>query len=298
MNYYELRFEIEFLRTEGDAFQTFFERLMGLAYKADFMACCSWGKDGDRKNDGYLKSARRLFQVYAPNEMDAAKAKAKAKIATDFEGARQHWGKDFDKWTFVHNATDGLPPHVLELMLSFERANPGIKLDPWCLEELRPIFRMLSDEDRESWFGAAVTEETAVRLGFADLKVVLERIEGLPAPHVAEVKDVPPGKIEANALSPAVTQLLHQGLIKSYLVAEFLCQWHDQTLGERLAEAFKAEYKRLRGVHSPNQTFAELQAWAGGDRRGSPEHELAVLTVMAYYFERCDIFEAPRSPVR
>jgi len=40
--------------------------------------------------------------------------------------------------------------------------------------------------------------------------------------------------------------------------------------------------------------FAELQSWAGGVQRGTPEHQLAVLTVLAYYFERCDIFEEPR----
>ena len=78
--YYEQKFENEYLRAKGDAFQTFFERLMSLAYKADFMPCRPWGSQGDRKNDGYLKSERRLFQVYAPNEMDGAKAKAKITI--------------------------------------------------------------------------------------------------------------------------------------------------------------------------------------------------------------------------
>ena len=37
------------------------------------MACRPWGDRGDRKNDGFLKSERRL-QVYAPNEMSEAKA--------------------------------------------------------------------------------------------------------------------------------------------------------------------------------------------------------------------------------
>ena len=60
------------------------------------------------------------------------------------------------------------------------------------------------------------------------------------------------------------------------------------------AEAFKEEYTQLRDVSSPNQIFHEFQSWAGGDRRGTPEHELAVITVIAYYFERCDIFEEPR----
>ena len=41
--YYEQKFETEFLRAKGGAFQTLFERLMSLAYKADFMACRPWG---------------------------------------------------------------------------------------------------------------------------------------------------------------------------------------------------------------------------------------------------------------
>ncbi|MGO9165847.1 MAG: ABC-three component system protein, partial [Candidatus Sulfotelmatobacter sp.] len=79
------------------------------------------------------------------------------------------------------------------------------------------------------------------------------------------------------------------------LVQNFFEQWHDQTLGERLAQTFKDKYVTLREQFTPNNIFAELQSWAGGNQRGTPEHELAVLTVIAYYFERCDIFEEPRS---
>lgn len=45
----------------------------------------------------------------------------------------------------------------------------------------------------------------------------------------------------------------------------------------------------------PDLIFSELQKWAGGDELGGVEHQMAVLTVLAYYFERCDIFEEPRS---
>ena len=47
--------------------------------------------------------------------------------------------------------------------------------------------------------------------------------------------------------------------------------------------------------HTPNEIFHELQEWVGGANRGTPEHEMAVLTVIAYYFESCDIFEEPKS---
>ena len=205
--YYEQKFEIAFLRAKGDAFQTFFEKLMGLAYKADFMACRPWGNQGDCKNDGFLKSERRLFQVYAPNDMEATKAIVK--ITEDFEGAKVHWGQHFNKWVFAHNATDGLPPHVQEVLLDFEKANPGLKLEAWGLEEFRLIFRKLSLADVQLWFGiVAPTEETKVKLGFKDLQVVLETLAGRSVPTSEEVREVPMGKIEANALSESVATLL------------------------------------------------------------------------------------------
>lgn len=290
--YYEQRFENAYLRAKGNEFQTFFERLMGFAYKADFMPCRPWGNAGDRKNDGFLKSERRLFQVYAPNEMEATKAIAK--ITEDFEGAKVHWGTCFENWSFVHNATDGLPPHVHMLIFDFERANPGISLEPWGLEELRLIFRRLSSDDLITWFGPAPTEETKAKLGFKEIQIVLESLAGRATAFPTIVKDVPPGKIEANDLSESVAIFIKNGMAKIPLVSAFLDTWHDETLGERLAMAFRGEYERLRGTMHPNQIFSELQTWVGGAQIGTAEHQMAVLTVLAYYFECCDILEEPK----
>ena len=217
-----------------------------------------------------------------------------AKITEDFEGAKIHWGTHFDKWVFAHNATGGLPPHVLTLLLDFEKTNPGITLEPWSLEEFRLIFRKLTTDDLIPWLGAAPSDETKASLGFSDLRPVLETLGNRPAPSDAEVCDVPMGKIEANALSESIATLIKGGMSKAPIVENFFAQWHDETLGERIAEAFRTEYQRLRPLHTPNGVFSELQAWAGGRDRGTPEHEMAVLAVIAYYFERCDIYEAPK----
>jgi hypothetical protein len=290
--WFEQRFELEFLRARGDAFQTLFERVMALAYKEDFMACRPWGKVGDRKNDGFLKSQKCLFQCYAPDEL--TEAKATAKITDDFAGAKEYWGKLFEKWIFMHNATRGLPPHVHKTLLEFEAGNPGISIRPWCFPELRDVFRSISPEDKSAWLGECPKEQTKLSLGFAELQVVLQRIAGLPVVDRGEIREVPMRKIEANQLSEAVTRLLKEGMAKAPLVADFFGKWHDEMLGGKVAEAFKASYARLRVTLAPNQVFAELQSWAGGGARGTPEHELAVLAVLAYYFERCDIFEEPR----
>lgn len=290
--YYQVRFENHFLRAKGIEFQSFFEKLMGYAYRGDFMACRPWGNRGDRKNDGFLKSERRLFQVYAPDEMterDAIK-----KINEDFEGAKTHWGEYFDKWVFVHNAADGLPPHVQQLLLDFEKASNGITLETWGLPELQCVFHKVSLADRVNWLGAAPTEETKANLGFADLRPILESISQRSAPTNTAVRDVPMGKIEANALSESVATLIKSGMVKAPLVGDFFDKWHDESLGECIAEAFRGEYRRLRDNFTPNVIFAELQSWVGGGQRGTPEHEMAVLAIIAYYFDSCDIFEEPR----
>ena len=292
--YYELKFKDLFRDAKGSVFQSFFEKLMGLAYPTDFMPCRPWGNRGDRKNDGFLKSERRLFQVYAPNEM--TEREAIAKITEDFEGAKTHWGEHFDRWVFAHNAVDGLPPHVQKLILDLEKTNSGISLESWGLNEFLLVFRKISNADRISWLGAAPTDETKASLGFEDLQPVLVTLGHRTVGSDTPVRDVPMGKIEANALSESVATLVKSGMTKSPLVGDFFAQWHDETLGERIAEAFRNEYASLRGSRTPDEIFSALQHWAGGPERGTPEREMAVLAVIAYFFDSCDIFEEPRPP--
>ena len=291
--YYEAKFECAFLKAKGNAFQTFFNELMKRAFKGDYMPCRPWGNRGDRKNDGFLKSERRLFQVYAPNEMK--EKEAIDKIDEDFEGAKGFWGKHFDKWAFVHNTYDGIPPHIQKKMLELEEANPGIKLDPWGLEELRDIFRHLTKEDLESWFGYAPNIQAKIRMGFEEIRVILESICSKKPDPYKPVKQVPPKKIEANQLSDSIATLLKEGMAKSSLVDDFFHKWYDPTFGERIAVAFREKYRMLSENMTPNEIFYELQTWVGGSERGTAEHEMAVLAVLAYYFESCDIFEEPQS---
>lgn len=131
---YEKDFRIAFLESKGDGFQRLFEKLMSKAHPNDFIACRPWGNVGDRKNDGYLPSARTLFQSYAPNELAAAEAIKK--INEDFEGAKEHWEKYFDEWMFVHNAPDGrLGPHIIEALAKLGQEHPKIKIGHCGYEE-------------------------------------------------------------------------------------------------------------------------------------------------------------------
>lgn len=290
---YEKDFRIAFLESKGDGFQRLFEKLMLKAHPNDFMACRPWGNVGDRKNDGYLPSARILFQSYAPNELSAADAIKK--INEDFEGAKEHWEKYFDEWTFVHNAPDGrLGPHIIEELGKLRQNNPKIRIGHCGYEEMLAKFRQLSLQDLESWFGPSLTMEANINLGFSDLAVVLTHISITPIPTASEVKDVSRGKIEANLLSQAVADFLKIGMQKSPLVGQFFNNWKNPTYGEQIAQAFNSAYVELRDglpkLH-PDEIFGRLEAWAGGTANTTPTHKAAVLAVMAYLFDKCEIFE-------
>lgn len=290
---YEKDFRISFLECKGDGFQRLFERLMSKAHPNDFMACRPWGNVGDRKNDGYLPSARILFQSYAPNELSAAEAIKK--IKEDFEGAKEHWEDYFDEWAFVHNAPDGrLGPHIIAALAKLAQDHPQVKIGHFGYEEMLTKFRQLSLEDLESWFGPSLTMEANVNLGFSDLAAVLTHIGITPLPAASEVKDVSRGKIEANLLSQAVADFLKIGMQKSPLVAQFFNSWKNPTYGEQIAESFKNKYLGLRdGVPKlhPDEIFGRLEAWAGGTTNTTPAHKAAVLAVIAYLFDKCEIFE-------
>lgn len=290
---YEKDFRIAFLESKGDGFQRLFEKLMSKAHPNDFMACRPWGNVGDRKNDGYLPSARILYQSYAPNELTAAEAIKK--IDEDFNGAKEHWEKYFDEWTFVQNAQDGrLGPHIIEALAKLGRDNPKIKIGHCGYEEMLAKFRQLSLQDLESWFGPSLTMEANVNLGFGDLVAVLTHISITPVPTTSEVKDVSRGKIEANLLSQAVADFLKIGMQKSALVAQLFNNWKNPTYGEQIAQAFKSKYLTLRDqvpVLHPDEIFGRLETWAGGTANTTPTHKAAVLAVMAYLFDKCEIFE-------
>ena len=290
---YEKDFRIAFLESKGDGFQRLFEKLMFKVHPNDFLACRPWGNVGDKKNDGYLPSARTIYQIYAPNELTANDAIKK--INEDFNGAKEHWEQYFSEWTFVHNAQDGrLGPHIIEALEKLRQNNPEIKIGHCGYEEMLAKFRQLSLQDLESWFGPSLTVEASINLGFEDLMAVLKHNSITPAPTISEVKDVSRGKIEANLLSQAVADFLKIGMQKSILVEQFFNNWKNPTYGEQIAQTFKNKYVSLRdqvpALH-PDEIFGQLETWAGGTENTTPIHKAAVLAVMAYLFDKCEIFE-------
>lgn len=290
---YEKDFRISFLESKGDPFQKFFETLMNKVYPNDFMACRPWGSVGDRKNDGYLPSKKILFQVYAPNDISANKAILK--IDEDFEGAKNHWEQYFNEWVFVHNTHDGrLSPDIIKKLLDIQSHNPEIKISHWGYEELLIEFRKLDIEALESWFGTTIDMQTSAKLGFDQLQAILQHIQLTPYIDKQDILEVSQRKIETNQLSPAVSDFLKIGMQKYNLVKSFFISWRDPNYEGQLASAFEKKYTELKNFNPalhPDLIFANLEEWAGGTISLEPAKKAAVLAILAYFFDKCVIFE-------
>lgn len=291
--FYEQALELAFFKKNGNEYQDFFSEVMEKCHPEDFQRVRPWGNVGDRKNDGYLRSERTLFQVYAPSELTMSRMIGK--MEEDFCGALPYWKDYFDHWVFVHNSRNGLAPDVLRKLLDLDEQEESVSATGWGYAEVRRKVFDLDEADLASLLGPAPSQDSLRALDFEDVRDVVSTIADreLP-PDYSEIRPVSPSKLKFNDLSDNAQEMLRMGMRKASLVKEYFDLCRDPTLGDNVAGRFKQEYEAYKAVSmTPDTIFGKLQEFAGGSRRGSPRHEAAVLAVLALLFEQCDIYESP-----
>lgn len=277
---------------QGTAFQDLFADLMELAFPRDFQRIRPYGNQGDQKCDGYLASTRTVFQVYAPRYMKQAQLITKAR--EDFGGAVHHWRGRMAIWAFVHNDREGLPPEACKVIQDLSVQDRGISIEVWGPSDIETTALTLSGDALTRVFGPAPTNRSLEELRYDRLREVLRSIKRLPPPPIAEIRPVSVEKLEANAFSEDVLFLLRRGRRKEALVATLLGNWPTPGFAEELAESFRQRYAELRALPgiTADEIFGSLQEHTrGSEPLSDPGHQAAVLAVLSYFFERCDIFE-------
>lgn len=263
---------------------------METCHPTDFVPIRPWGKFGDRKNDGYLTSQQAVHQVYAPNDMSANEAINK--IDADFKGALAYWNTKMKKWIFVHNSYSGISAEILNKLEELKNEYPSIEIRHMGRAELRNIIFTLDDHDIALILGHAPTEAAMKNVGFEDLKIVINFLSAQKPTSDVDLRPVPQHKISCNKLSQDVEILIKSGMRKSGLVDNFFNRWHDRTLGDGIAESFRIQYNHLKDANlTPDDIFMELIRYAGGSEIKSSGHLAAVLAIVTFFFEQCDIFE-------
>lgn len=164
---------------------------------------------------------------------------------------------------------------------------------PMGFEDLRRKLFELSEEGIAALLGPAPSQRDFLQVGFEDLHVVLNTISQQAAPTTPDLQRVPRDKIEINRLSEDTEILIKAGRLKSPLVGKFLKRYPDPEYGDQIVQTFKMKYDDLKSANlDPDIIFRELQVFAGGELTREPKHQAAVLSVLAYLFDQCDIFES------
>ena len=136
--------------------------------------------------------------------------------------------------------------------------------------------------------------QTSIQLGHKELQTVLSHIKLFPSDEQNDIHEVSRGKIEANLLTTAVADFLKIGMKKYRLVENFFRNWRYPRYESQLANSFRNKYIELKNQHPtlhPDIIFARLEEWAGGTIVKSPNEKAAVLAILAYFFDKCVVFE-------
>ncbi|GAB3840982.1 ABC-three component system protein [Hymenobacter jeollabukensis] len=287
--WYEREFELLIRKKRGEEFQDFFAKIMELTHRSDFVRVLPWGREGDRKNDGYIISKKEIYQVYAPAEIEAAVTIRK--VREDFAGAIRHWDEYVSKWFLVHNGLEGLPAPVLSVFLELRTANPARHIEQLTHHDLRRLTFALDREDIALVLGPPFEAPPPSRITFDEIRITLEHVANTLPEATATVGEVDYGKLEANGLSTENRQLILWGYNATTRVAKFLEEYTaDPELGQKVAATLRAEYQRLKARRiSSDEIFEELLSFISAHRKHSPAAPIAVL---AHFFQSCDIFEA------
>lgn len=276
----------------GNAFQDLFADIMQNAWPQDFQRVKPYGRYGDLKCDGYWASRKCVFQCYAPASIK--ERTVIEKIRVDLGGAIDHWQDRMTSWSFVHNDSAGLTANVVQVVEDLRRAHPDITISEWTWPQIREQFERLSDDARAELFGLPPTAGSFDQLDFAQLRPVVEEIAKVEAHPLIPLSDPPSlTKLEKNSLDSDSTAFLQIGRRRVKLVEEYFAQHHDPSLADQIAKAMQVQYQMLveTGFES-NEILVKLQHFAGWGHRDS-SYDAAVLAVIMYFFDRCDIFEDP-----
>ena len=164
----------------------------------------------------------------------------------------------------------------------------------WGYGEIRNEVLQLSEFELGSLLGAAPSNRIMTQLRYEDIRSVLINVARQESSIEGVIKPVPGNKINHNSLSKNVETMLSSGMRKSNQVRNFFKEHKDPRYGDRITAAYNKKYNELKEqILDPDLIFYELQNFTAGETRSTPEIECAILAILAYFFEECEIFEEP-----
>lgn len=294
-------FNNQFRKHFGDAFQHWFENIARqLHSNGDVQAIRL--TQGDGKLDLVVLNQQHVYQCYGPSNFRASVARAK--ITEDFWGAYKHLNGKLCKWVFVHNHSTGQIDKdcckaLSDIVAECKKQGDEVEILAWGIEEVwEALEEGLSVASLREFFGSP----DPVTISFACIEQLLHTLEHAAYPaDVAAIPQPSVDKLDFNNLGPTYRREIREGRNGLRIMERYLASRasSDPEFAEGLAQRFRDRYlhwKRL-DTHAASEIYENLRMDAGWKASPDAAREMATRTILAYFFETCDIFEnQPEAP--
>lgn len=298
--------ELRIRQSKGDAYQQLFSKVMGKRFPS-FVPMRPYGNVGDRKNDGYIPDDGTFFQVYAPNDPESSLGEAAKKAGEDFAGLHKYWSgqsKPIKNYYFVYNDEYRGSIVPLQMALDSIKSTYNIGARPFLARHLEDeTFRLSQDDIQDVIDCIIVAPDDISTIDYQNLREVIERVLQQPLDLLSDAKLIAPefdSKIQFNGLSAACGDYLRVAARQNDAVFDYLSNCsvaHRQMVRDHLEDVYvRARTEAATNGSGPNEVFFFVMRSC--TPQGNPVTrgvQSAVLAVLAYYFESCDIFEAPHA---
>ena len=279
----------------GAAFQDFFH---------DLMTCCdptfvdvrTHGNIGDLASDGLSLNDRKLYACYAPETPDASRTVGK--FNGDLKGAIAKRSGQFDTFVFVHNDTRGTHPEISTALVNARSAYPTIRFELMGARHIRDLLGRLDRDQVETLLGEQLPLQHIVTVGLPEMEELLAALSGsgLAFSSAAPVEQVSIKKLRFSALTQDSQSEIREGMRHSPLIDQYYARRIDVNERDEVAARFNFEYNEAVAAGlGPEDQLLRLREFLAGSRLQSAPVYRAQTALLAYFFQRCDIFENPPS---
>jgi hypothetical protein len=285
--------------SDGGAFESFFTQVMQ-CHNPNFRQVKPQGQYGDRKNDGFDNTTGTYYQVYAPENIKIREKETIDKLVADFAGLYSYWQAITPIRFFFYVVNDkykGAYPSLYAELQKIRGQYIDVTVNPFLSKDLEDIFLGLDEDSVTDIIGIIPSpDDIAVEYGvMRDVVDYLLKVETNPQQEVISLNPDFERKISFNSLSKNVAAYLQSHRINEFAINDFF-ELNSSFAKNELRNVFNGLYNEALNI-IPDSEDKNDKVFFYIYEKSYPKHSVAInaaiFTLMAYYFEYCDIFEVP-----